>query len=131
MAKNIKVKQDSIKMSISTAYGLQHLIRRLNVNTYGDFEVIQDLNEKLNLAQRKAAELNLAFRKENKVDEKEEINQTHPLFQALNNYVFEKNIDLTKKDTATFSKEEFAQKIQNRGFIFDEIDILKYWLVKD
>lgn len=129
MAK-VKIKADSQKIDINTALFLYQLVKGLKISTYSEFEQIEQLLKTLSGAILKRDQLTSDFRKSNSLPATEEIDQNHPLFIQMMENVFTKPAGIEKKELAIFSKETFVRKISGIDLVFDDIALLKFWLVK-
>lgn len=130
MAKNLKLKPESQKISFRVINDLLRIAPSLRCNTYADFQRMQTLLEQLNEAYKQVFKLVQDFKKENKLPETEELDANHPLFADLNNKISNAFSALKKQDITVFNKEDFAAAIQNLNLLYADISFLDYWLVK-
>lgn len=106
-----EIKPEDQRITYATAFALRCSIGRLAIISYDDMELISKKVEQLEGVMKQFYEL-------------------HQGDQAKANELSQGESDLTKTDLAYLSKDDFKQAIYQRGFDFDQVRILEYWLVK-
>lgn len=100
------------QVSFATSFALRRLIGKFAIITYDDMEAIKAKATKLDEAAS-------------------QFNDLHRGDQAKANEMFNSESSIKKSDLAYLTKEDFKQAIFQRGFDFDQANLLEYWFVKN
>lgn len=106
--KAVELKDQGI--TYGTAFALRRLIGRLGIDCYDDKEAIESVVKKLETVMSEFSNVSAGDQ-----------SRAHELSNTEST--------LTKKDIAYLSLTDFKKAIFQRGFEFDHVGLLEYWLV--
>lgn len=118
------------KITLGIASGLNELLPRFRTQTFADHQRIDGILTTLKSISHINQKHVEDFFKKHNLPDTEIIDGNHPLSRELFELINNAETDLTKKDVAKFTLDEFNASVDGLALSFADRNFLMYWLVK-